>query len=254
MLRIFLILSLAVSLAGVAFSFVLKDNVTRLTTQRDTLIVERDNAVNEATQAKAARKKAEDAEKVAKADLETAQGELAAKTATLNDTTAQLEKTAKDLEATTAARDTAQRELAAWKATGVKVDQINALKGEAARLKEERDAFAEEKRVMGREIARLNEQLDVYRGRITEVIMPDVRAMVTAYDSNHKFVVLDKGGEDGLRTYGKMVLLRGEDLLARVQIVRLEPHFAIANLLSAAPGAEIRNGDRAMTSYEALAK
>ncbi|MCK6501248.1 MAG: hypothetical protein L6Q38_17350, partial [Nitrospira sp.] len=65
MLRIFLILSLAVALAGVAISFVLKDKVHTLSEERTRFRDERDNAVNEATQAKAAEKKAKDAEKVA---------------------------------------------------------------------------------------------------------------------------------------------------------------------------------------------
>jgi chromosome segregation ATPase len=128
--------------------------------------------VSEATQAKAAERKARDAEKEAKDQLETTRQELTSTTARLNETEGRLTRTASDLENTKVEKDTAQRELAAWNATGVKPDQINALRARAQRLIEERNAFAEEKKVMGREITRLNEELDVYRGRVTEVALP----------------------------------------------------------------------------------
>jgi outer membrane murein-binding lipoprotein Lpp len=254
MLRIFLILALAVSLAGVAFSFVLRDKVGALSTQRDNLIGERDQAVQDATQAKANEKKARDAEKAAKADLETTQQELTATTTRLNEATGQLEQRSRELEETKVVRDTAQRELAAWKATGIQPNQINSLKAEAARLQTERDAFAEEKKVMGREIARLNEELDVYRGRTAEIVMPDVKGRITSVDAKYQYVVLDKGAEDGLRPNGKMIITRGENLVGKVQLVRVEPRSAVANLLANWTRAEVQAGDQVMTSYEALAK
>jgi len=254
MLRIFLILSLAVSLAGVVFSFVLKDKVTTLSENLLTTRGERDTAVSEATQAKAAEKKAVAGEKAAKEELEATQQELAVKTAALNDVEGQLAKTAKDLQETTVARDIAQRRLAQWDATGVKVEQIVALKTEGQRLIAERDAYAAEKKVMGREITRLNDELDVYRGRTTEVQMPDVRAQITAVDSKFQFITLDKGSEDGLRQNGKMIVTRGENLVAKVQLVRVESRSAVANLLSDWVKGDAIVGDKVMTSYEALAK
>lgn len=254
MLRIFLILSLAVSLAGVVFSFVLKDKVTQLS---DTLVTtrgERDTAISDATQAKAAEKKAVAAEKAAKEELEGTKQELATKTAALNDVEAQLTKTAKDLQETTTARDIAQRELAAWKATGVRVDQILALKAEGQRLLAERDAFAEEKKVMTREINRLNDELAVYRGPSTEVRMADVRAKITGVDGKFQFITLDKGSDDGLRQNGKMIVTRGENLVAKVQLVRVEPRSAVANLLPDWVKGDVQADDTVMTSYEALSK
>jgi len=254
MLRIFLILSLAVSLAGVVFSFVLKDKVTTLSEALVTTRGERDTAVTEATQAKAAEKKAVAAEKAAKEELEGTKQELATKSATLSDVEGQLTRTAKELEETKVARDTAQRRLAQWDATGVKVEQILALKAEGQRLLAERDAFAEEKKVMAREITRLNDELDVYRGKTTEVQMPDVRAEITGIDTNFQFITLDKGAEHGLRQNGKMIVTRGDDLVAKVQLVRVEPRSAVANLLNEWTKGEVKSGDKVMTSYEALSK
>lgn len=252
MLRIFLVLSLAVSLAGVAFSFVLKDKVTSLSEQRDTFRTERDEANNQAAQARAAEKKAKDAEKLARTELETTQQELAAASSKLSDVEGQLTKTARELEETKVSRDTAQRSLAQWLALNVKPDQILSLKAEAQRLQGERDAFAEEKKVMGREISRLTTELDIYRGKSTEIAMPDVKGKVTRIDNNFQFVVLDKGLDDGLKQHGKMIITRGDSLIAKVQLVQVDPRSAVANLMPDWKRGEIQVGDQIMTSYEAL--
>ncbi len=254
MLRIFLVLSLAVALAGVAFSFVLKDKVTSLSEERTRFGTERDQAITEATQAKAAEKKARDAEKQAKSDLEIMTQEFTSAKTSLNETEGQLTRTARELEDTKVARDLAQRSLAQWLATGVKVDQIMALKAEGQRLVAERDAFAEEKKVMSREIARLNDDLNVYRGKGSEVMMPDVRGKITAVNASFDFVELNIGSDDGLKQNGKLIVSRGETLLGKVQLVRVNERSAVANVLPDWKKGELKAGDSVMTSYEALTR
>jgi hypothetical protein len=254
MLRIFLVLSLAVALAGVAFSFVLKDKVHSLTEQRDTFKSERDKANTEAAQAKNAERKAKDAEKAAKAELETTSQELASTKSKLGEVEGQLTKTAKDLEESKVSFSTASRELAQWKAAGVKVEEIVALKTLGQRLIAERDAIAEEKKVMGREIRRLNDELDVYRGKSLEVAMPDVHGKITSVDSNYQFVVLDVGSDNGLKQNGKMIVTRGGNLVGKLQLVRVDPRSAVANLLPEWKRGDVQAEDQVMTSYEALSK
>ena len=254
MLRIFLILSLAVALAGVAFSFVLKDKVGALTEQRDTFKNEKEKAITEANSAKTAEKKAKDAEKKAREELETTKTELTAATTKLTETEATLTKTAKDLEETKVARDTAQAENARWRAINLKIEQVLAMKAEAQRLTAERDAFAEEKKVMAREIRRLNDDLDVYKGKSTEVAMPDIRGKITAVNGDYQFVVLDIGAENGLRQNGKLIVTRGDNLVAKVQLVKVEPRSAVANLMPEWTKGNVQAGDAVMTSYEALSK
>jgi hypothetical protein len=254
MLRIFLVLSLAVSLAGVAFSFVLKDKVVSLTGQRDQFKSERDTAQANEAQAKSAEKKAREAEKKAKEELDTTTQELSGVKARLGEVEGTLTKTARELEETKVVRDTAQRELASWKATGVQPSQIMSLKAEAQRLLDERNVFAEEKKVMGREIVRLNDELAVYRGKSMEVIMPDVHGQITSVDGNFQFVFLDIGADNGLKQNGKLIVTRGTNLVGKVQLVRVEPRTAVANLLPDWSGSPVQAGDRVMTSYEALAR
>lgn len=254
MVRIFLILSLAVALAGVAFSFVLKEKVTGLVTDRDHFKSENEKNLAEATRSKAAEKKAKEAEKAAKDELEGAKGELSATSAKLSDTEAKLATTAKELDENKVARETAQRKLARWEALNIQPDQIANLKSEAQRLLGERDAFAEEKKVMGRQIVRLENELRIYKGPATEVIMPDVRGKITSINDNYRFVVLDVGSDDGLIQNGKMIITRGDNLVGKVQLVRVEPRSSVANLISDADKGAVQAGDHVMTSYEALSK
>lgn len=254
MLRIFLILSLAVALAGVAFSFVLKDKVTLMSEERTRFRDERDVARNEATEARANERKARDAEKVARESLEAMEQDFTITRNRLGETEAQLTRTAQDLEETRVVRDTAQRQLARWLALRIQPDEIANLQAEHRRVQDERDAFAEEKRVMGREIVRLNDELDIYRGKTTEVMMPDVRGKITAVDGSLNYVILNIGSDNGLRQNGKLIVTRDNGLVAKVQLVRVEPDSSIANLLPDWVNGEVQAGDVVMTSYEALAR
>jgi hypothetical protein len=253
MLRIFLILSLAVALAGLGFSFFLRDKVQSLTEQRDLFGQERDAARAEEARAREAEQTAVAAEKATRDQLEVTQQELTATTARLNETEGQLARRSQELQDTIVERDTAQRRLARWDALGIEPDEIAALQALAARLREERDAFAEEKKVMGREIARLNEELNLYRIGITEVQMADVRGRVTGIESNFGFVTLDVGTDDGLKRHGKMIVTRDGNLVAKVQLVRVDPSSSVANLLPEWGTGQVQVGDQVMTSYEALA-
>lgn len=254
MLRIFLILSLAVSLAGVGFSFLLRQKVQDLSAERTQFAGERDEARAAETQARAAERKAKDAEKAALEELETTKQDLTVSQTQLRETQITLTKRSQDLEDTIVARDLAQRELAQWKALNIGVDQIAALKTEAQRLLDERDAFAEEKKVMGREINRLTEELAIYRGEITEVQMPDVRGQITSVNSNLQFVVLNVGANAGLKPNGKMIVTRDDHLVAKVQLVRVDPDSAVANLMPEWVAGNVQTGDQVITSYEALAR
>jgi chromosome segregation ATPase len=252
MLRIFLILSLAVALAGLGFSFVLKTKVEALSAPRDEFGTQRDNAIASESRARDAERRAREAEKAAKDELELTQQELTTATARLAQTEQRLAQTSQELEETRIARDTAQRRLARWEALEIEPDAIAALKAEAARLTAARDALEEEKKVMSREIVRLNDELDIYRGRSAEVQMADLRGRVTGVNENFDFVTINIGADDGAKRNGKMIITRGDELVAKVQLVRVDANQSVGNLLPGWKSASVQPGDIAMTSYEAL--
>jgi len=254
LLRVMLIIALAAGLAGVGVTFLLKDKVTQLSLQRDQFKTDMETAQAEAARERQTARKATEEAKAATEKLASTEAALAEAAAGREAAESRAARLGADLERTTGERNTAQRDLAAWRATGLTPDRIEAVRREAERFKAERDAFAEEKKVMSREIARLDEEIKVFKGEITEIPLPDIRAKVEAVDNNYRFVVINKGSEDGLKENGKLIINRDGQLVAKVQIVRLEPRRLIANLLPDWQRSDVREGDDVITSYEALVR
>ena len=77
-------------------------------------------------------------------------------------------------------------------------------------------------------------------------------------ERKHLFKRLDieglRGLEAGLRQNGKMIITRGDNLVAKVQIVKVESRSSVANLLPDWTKGSVQSGDVVMTSYEARAK
>lgn len=254
LLRVLLIVALAAGLAGVGVTYMLHDKVGQLSGQRDQFKSEKETAQAEAARERQTAKKANEEAKAAQEKLATTEEQLAETTRAAAAAEQNAGRLNVELEKTTGERNTAQRELAAWKATGLTPERIEAVRQSAERFKAERDAFSEEKKVMGREIARLTEDLKVFRGELTEVPMPDVRGSVLAGNPEFGFIVLDKGSDAGLKENGKIIVSRNNELIAKARIVRIEPGRSIANFLPDWQSNTVAPGDQFMTSYEALVR
>jgi hypothetical protein len=254
LLRVLLIVALVAGLAGVGVTYMLHDKVGQLSGQRDQYKTDMETAQAEAARERQTAKKATEEAKAAQEKLATTEEQLADATRAAAAAEQNAGRLSAELEKTTGERNTAQRELAAWKATGLTPDRIEAVRQSAERFKAERDAFGEEKKVMGREIARLTEDLKVFRGELTEVPMPDVKGSVLAGSEQFGFVVIDRGADAGLKENGKIIIARNNELIAKARIVRLEPGRAIANFLPEWQTASVNTGDQFMTSYEALVR
>ncbi|MFN0069075.1 MAG: hypothetical protein ACKVYV_15745 [Limisphaerales bacterium] len=254
LLRVLLIVALVAGLAGVGVTYMLQDKVGQLSGQRDQFKTDMETAQAEAARERQTAKKATEEAKAAQEKLVITEEQLADATRTAAAAEQNAGRLSTELEKTTGERNTAQRELAAWKATGLTPDRIEAVRQSAERFKAERDAFGEEKKVMGREIARLTEDIKVFRGELTEVPMPDVKGSVLAGSEQYGFVVIDRGADAGLKENGKIIISRNNELIAKARIVRLEPGRAIANFLPEWQTVTVNAGDQFMTSYEALVR
>src|SRR5205814_7435226 len=148
LLRISLGIAILAGLGALYFAQVpVKQKIDTLTTDLQTATTEKQTAQDNERKAKA------DATK-ARSDLDTAKKELNDKSAALDSTTAKLneqrsraDQLATDLTKTTAERNDAQQELAAWRATGTSPDQINNLKRQLAKTNEEREAIVGENQI-----------------------------------------------------------------------------------------------------------
>ena len=180
---------------------------------------------------KAAQKKAEDT--------------AAAQTKRADDLNAQLTKATQD-------RDAAQAELAAYKATGKSPQEILQL---LALIKQDQDTIAainDEKKVLTRTIARLQNQLNELIGTNYVVTLPaDLKGQVIVVDPKWDFVVLNIGDEQGVLQDGEMLVSRNGKLVAKVVVRTVERNRCIANIVPGWKLGEVFEGDEVTPAHPA---
>jgi hypothetical protein len=253
MLRIFLIIAVVAGLAGLFGAYQAGEKIKTITSERN-------DAQEKAKVAQTAETKAKSEAKKAKDEADKAKSALATTTENLKTTTAraeQQEKRANDLETklTKSEQDrvTAQQQLAAWNALSIPVDQVRNLQVELRKTVEERDAFAEEKKILVRNLTVVQAELDKFKGKDAEVKLPaGLKGKVLAVDTKYEFVVLDVGSNQGVLERGKMAVSRDGKLVAKLKIYSTEPNRSIANIMRDWRQLEVKEGDTVFTSYEAL--
>lgn len=248
LLRISLIAAIVFGIAAGVVNFVIvKDKITTTIKQRDDFhtTADQETAAHKkfeklANDTAAALKRTNDLlvatiDERDKAVAENA--ELTKKNAGLTDT----------LQKTTAERDSAQNDLAAWKALGIPIEHIKETLASLKNVTEERDAIAEEKRILSKKLETLQSKYDFVTGRIDEVVLPTgLKGKVLAADPRYDFVVLDIGDKQGVRENGRMLVNRNGKLIAKVQIKSVQADRSIANVMPGWKLDEIMEGDQVL--------
>jgi uncharacterized protein (DUF3084 family) len=197
LVRICLIIAVVAGLAVGVVNFVQVKEV--ITTTRNDL----NNTSNKLVQTEATLTKTEKDLKGTRAELdvtkETLRTTQEARNAALADA-AKYRKSSEDLttklKQTTKERDDAQADLASWIALGIPVDSV---KQTIAALKDAKDRIEvqeAEKKILAREIDKLNNRLAYYEDPEKPVKLPEgLRAKVLVFDPKWDFVVLNVGEE-----------------------------------------------------------
>lgn len=253
MLRIFLIIAVLAGLAGLFGVYQTSEKLKTITGERDQANKDKEAANTAAT-------KAAKESKEAKAAAEKAKTELASTQETLKSTSARAneqEKRANDLDGRLAKSDQdktrAQQDLAAWIALGIPVDQVKATKDLLKKTTEERDVMIEEKKVLSRNLAFVQAELDKLKGADKEVKLPEsLKGKVVAVDNQYDFVVLNIGKNQDVQERGKLTVTRDGKLVAKLKVQRAEANQSIANVISGTKQLEVKEGDTVFSSYEAV--
>jgi cell shape-determining protein MreC len=215
-----------------------------------------------------------------KGDLETTRGSLAkatedAATSKKNEKAAkeQAEKTGKELEETKAnletatskareqearadARDAelntvkgkfndAQRELSAWGALGIAVQQVQNRLVELDKANKANDALNAEHVVLVRNIDTLKKTLAKYEldKDVDPAMPPGLKGKVLEVNPQWDFVVLDIGSNQGAVERGVLLVNREGKLVTKVRITTVEPARCIANVMPEWKQADVLAGD-----------
>lgn len=183
--------------------------------------------------------KSQDAQKKAEADRD-AQVKIAA------DLTAKLAKTSADL-------DSAQADLAAYKATGKSPQEVLQL---VATIRQDQDTIAainEEKKVLNRKLLTVENQLAGLLGLTNYVVtLPaDLKGKVVAVDPKWEFVVLNIGEDQGVLQDGQLLISRNAKLVAKVIVRTVYKNSCIANIMPDWKLGDVFEGDVGTPAYPA---
>ena len=245
LIRISLIIAILAALAaGVVNGVYVKGKITALISQRDdwhNQYTETDNKLTSTTR-----------------DLKRTQGDLAqtqqqladAQTARkkAEDTAAAQQKRADDLSdqltKVTAQRDDAQAQLAAYTALGKSPKEIEQLIADIRTYQDEIDAINQEKSVLARTVARLNNQIAELIGTNYVVTLPpNLFGKVLVVDPKWGFVVLNVGDDQGVLDNGELLVSRDGKLVAKVIVRSVQKDRSIANIMPGWKLGDIYEGD-----------
>jgi myosin heavy subunit len=216
----------------------LEDTKTSLTQSREA----EKKAKEEANTTKEQKKKTDEQLETTKAKLETETTRANTQEGRANRNETDLNKARGDL--TQAARD-----LAAWKALGTSVDQVQNKLAELAETKQANEALSEEKKVMVRQNAFLQNELNKYQPEKAEQrtpLPPGLKGKVIAVDPKWDFVVLDIGSNQGVLERGELLVNREGKLVAKVRVTSVEASRCVANVIPEWKQAEIMEGDQVL--------
>jgi hypothetical protein len=251
--RIFLFLAILAALAAGTLNVIqVRDHITTLISQRE----DYHNKWNDTT-----------------ATLNKTKSELATTQKNLSDTKQQLadskaaQKKAEDLAAAqqkraddlsaqlakvTADRDAAQADLAAYKGTGKTPQEILQL---ISLIKQDQDTIAainEEKKVLNRNLLRVQNQLNELLNPTFVVKLPaDLKGKVVVVDPKWDFVVLNIGTDQSVLEHGEMLVSRNGKLVAKVIVRTVDKDRCIANIMPGWRLGDVFEGDLVTPAHPA---
>jgi len=151
----------------------------------------------------------------------------------------------KDLDKTRGERDDAQRDLAAYKATGYNPDQIFAFGKQNKALQDNLEAVQNENKVIGQKLKRTENELALYKEPSKDPALPaSLKGKVLVADPKWQFVVLNVGEDQGVLPHGQLLVNRNGRLVAKVVISSVQKDRSVANIMEGWQIGEVIEGDQ----------
>ncbi len=251
LIRISLSIAILAGLAAGILNFTqVKEKITTLQTN---LKSETDQKVKALADLSATRKdldktKGELAQTKTELETTTKQRDTAVVTAT--EATKRAEKLTEDLNKTRTERDDAQREVSAYRATGMTPEQAL---GASKQIKGLQDALAgsqEENVLLGKTINKLNAQLAFYRGTNPPIELPaSIVGKVLVSDPKWHFVVINVGEDQQVLPHAELLVNRDGKLVAKVVVTSVQKDRCVANVLAGWQLGEVFEGDVVIPAY-----
>lgn len=246
LLKVSLVVAILASIATLVISHL--QVATGITSLKDTLSQTQTDLARTQEEADTAKRDAraarDEAEKTAK-DLDETRANLETATTNWKQQQDLARKFEDDWKKASGLLNESQRELAAWVALAIPVEQVQNRLAELAKLREAADAMGEENKLLSRKVNELSAKVAIYESDkdVAPPLPPGLRGTVIGVDPQWDFVVLDIGGDQGLVERGEMLVNRNGKLVAKIRITSVEPQRAVANVLPEWKQADVLAGD-----------
>jgi hypothetical protein len=247
LIRITLIVAIIAGLAAGALNFLqIKEKINTTITERNNFHTERDK---EATDKRAAQKLAKDTQTTldqTKTELASTKDELGKAQTEAADQSKKAAMLADTLKKAQTDRDNAQNQLAAWHALGIPLENIKATLASLKTVTDERDAMAEERKILMASNQKYKDKLDEILNPDHAPEMPGVKGKVLVADPKYDFVVLDVGQVQGAREAGQLLVHRDGKMIAKVKIKSIQQNRCIANVMPGWKLSDVMEGDQVL--------
>jgi hypothetical protein len=253
MLRICLILAILAGLAVGTFNIVfVKEKILTIEGQREKERTDKEAAQKDAadthkelTKTQGQLKQTQEELASTKQERDEAQTKLAAETKRADTVTVERDKARKE-------RDDSQAELAAYKATDLKPEQIIAINKQYKELQKSFEGAMDENKTLGRKIVALSTELAIYKTPDYQVpLPPGLRGKVLVTDPKWNFVILNVGQDQGVLEHGELLVNRNGKLVAKVKVRSVQKDRSIANVLPGWQLGEVMEGDQVIPAHPA---
>jgi len=110
----------------------------------------------------------------------------------------------------------------------------------------------DEKKVLQRQLTRVQNELNVYKDPNHPVELPaDLVGKVLVADPKWDFVVLNVGEDQGAQEHGELLVNRNGKLVAKIKITSVQKDRSIANVMPGWKLGEVLEGDQVIPAHPA---
>lgn len=253
LIRISLILAIIAGAAVATLNFVkVKDIIVTTRAERDKWHSQYDDTNTKLIKTTADLKKTQNDLAETKKDLDDTKKQLDVASAKVDDLTKQADKLQSDLASAQKDLSDAKIDLDIYRSVFPTTDlAVNASK-EMKAMQDKVDVVEDEKRVLQRQLVRVNAKLAVYEDPDRPISLPaSLVGKVLVADPKWDFVVLSVGADQGALNRGELLVNRDGKLVAKVKITSVQKDRCIANVMPGWKLGDVLEGDQVIPAYPA---
>jgi len=253
LIRISLILAIIAGIAVGTLNFVKVKTIIATTRQeRDEWHSKYDATYAELNKTKADLKKTQTELADIKQELDTTKKNLAAANSKVNDLSKQVATLTDNLNKANSDLEDAKIALEKFKTAFPTPELALSAAKDLKAAQDKADVIEDEKKVLQRQLVRVQNELDVYKNPEKPVELPaNLVGKIMVADPKWDFVVLNVGADQGVMENGQLLVSRDGKLVAKIKVTSVQKDRCIANVMPGWKLGDVLEGDRVIPAYPA---